>query len=469
MFNKQWRLWWVAFCLVVCLFFMARQAKAFVDPWLPILGPQVATAASGATATGFCIPCLMAIGALAAVAWPSSLSPDDMRPTVRVPVGRNDGSGFSQPVAAPTKPGTGAWSWKSTAATCTNGLRSGFDSRLKAMEDYVAMINGLDCATGYGAYRYEVCDAFQMKVQGSTCYVPTQLEFDSVTVCPRGYKMVGGLCKLDNPRAAEPDGKCDYGRIGNQFKSMDDIDCERDRPAVILPDGRLLMRGKDANGNPVYYTADPRLDGSVGLRGVEQLSDPAGNSYLRDTQLTIGPDGGITQGSQTTQPGSIDKGSTSPTSEGEPVREPQPKPAPQPNADPEGSGPIDFPDDYAREGTLQKLSDETVQQGKDRNEWYKKWDKFEQSAPAPADPKFDEGKDKYVDPFKDLVKPFQSFRLDTSPGACPVLDLSFVLFQHNFDLRSDVHCTIFDKFRSIIAAACLAIYALGAVLIILSA
>lgn len=397
---------------------------------------------------------------------PSTLSEGpNPGPYTRMPFGKNGGEGFPGPDVPPVVKslgsafciGTGTGS--TGASTCGSGdtLYSSIDDLAKA---YCAQYGGVPDPWKTGAYCYCPKDNYYCWANGGI------VSWDHIGMtedaCPKGYKKnVSGLCDLvGNPKGMKPDDYCDFGRSGGSWVDYGDPDCAGG-PATILPDGRLLVSGKDENGNPIYYTAQPYPDGSVKVHSGQQMYDQNGNGYIRTSDTTVGSDGTVTSSSQGTQPGTIDTGGSSgPVDKpGSPVQEP-----------------TKFPTDYAREDTLQaqlaisqRMYNESYTQTQTQKDINNKLDGLVGQSSPPPDPSFDDGKDKYKDPFLELVKPLFSFSMNTYAGTCPALGFDFTMFAYRFDLKTDAHCTIFDKYKNLITAACLIVYTFGALVILLSA
>jgi len=385
----------------------------------------------------------------------------DMRPTTRFPLTDNPAHQVPSPSAPSTVPpgGAGFCATDYTQKACTGPVEA--DSTT-ASSDFCAQESGcfLNKTSGF-------CDMYITQTVGGqsvqtevACQPNTKPYILSTTAsCGSGYTMTNGKCVLNNPRAAKPDKNCDVGRSGGKFVDTGDTDCYApNNPAKLMPDGSLLMSGKDENGNPVIWSAKPTADGGTQLENKSQWSDGTGNSYVQDSTATVGPDGNVKQSGQSTQPGTVN------TTDGSTQTAPSGSVQPGSGTSTGTGGGTDtvtkvfvvnWPDDYARKG-------EADSAGKGIT------DRLLAPSSAPSEPPttssapYDDSS--LIKTLKDAIK----FEFPGN-GQCPALEIKFSLHDQDFDITDQFMCSWFDQNSSLIGNSMMAAFMVLAFFIVLGA
>ena len=264
--------------------------------------------------------------------------------------------------------------------------------------------------------------------------------------CPAGYVAGGGGCNLDNANNViyPPNSRCGLKfAAGTMSFDSRDPDCNGTPPDAIVrsSDGKTVTAtGTNGNsrvqikvesdGSITITTASPNADGSTTISTVKATNPGSG-----------APDAGrVTQiGSAKVTGQGPDAINATPQTVGANAPSPQP-----------------FPDDYAREGTLQS----SVQRLTQIQDALTKTD-----SAAPADPAAKTQGDIEGVFFANTFSSLLSWQLPARAVACPTW--SFSLWGQTYTI--DSHCTLIEQQRAVMSSICLLVYGLVTLFIVLGA
>ena len=264
--------------------------------------------------------------------------------------------------------------------------------------------------------------------------------------CPAGYVAGGGGCNLDNANNViyPPTSRCGLKfSAGTMSFDSRDPGCNGTPPDAIVrsSDGKTVT-ATGTNGNSKVQIK-VETDGSITITTASPNAD--GSTTISVTRAT-NPGSGAPDAGRITQVGSAKVTGQGPDAiNATPQTVGANAPSPQP-----------FPDDYAREGTLQS----SVQRLTQIQDAVTKTD-----SAAPSDPTAKTQSDLEGVFFPNTFQGLLSWQLPARGVACPTW--SFSLWGHTYTI--DAHCTLIEQQRAVMSSICLLVYGLIALFIVLGA
>lgn len=173
--------------------------------------------------------------------------------------------------------------------------------------------------------------------------------------CPSGYILTGGNCVLQNARKAVPDANCDLLPVNGKFE-YNDADCpdgvtfdhSKGLPGIRREGEVAWMYGTNSYGDPVLAKVIINPDGTREVMYAKRIL-----ANIETTKIKTSAGGEIQSVSVDLAPGQItapvQSASTAP-GEGTALD------TPQVTTDPTKAPITQFPDDYARESTMQRTA-----------------------------------------------------------------------------------------------------------------
>lgn len=280
-----------------------------------------------------------------------------------------------------------------------------------------------------------------------SCANPPYTSYGQVTqqsTCPAGYGSDGsGGCVVTNPDAVRypVDNQCGLKfSAGTMSFDSRDPDCDGSPPpgVSVSSDGKTWTSNGTAGASGTTVTVN--ANGSITIRSAQP--QPDGTTKI-DTWTIANPSAGPAAVTQTS--------SSAVTGQGPDARDAAGNPIGSPVGDK-----IQFPDDYAREGT-QQTAVQRLTQIEDA------LTKTDSAAPADPTPKAQSDIESVFFPgtFQGLL----SWQLPARTVACPTW--SFSLWGQTYTI--DAQCTLIEQQRATMSAICLLVYGLVALFIVLGA
>lgn len=438
--------WFVLSCVACIGLAIHIQTRAFVPAaaaGVPIFysaaGSVISTAALGVGAL---------IGAIGILGTPSDSQPQQklMMPGAiqDVPSGWSANSDPTQP-ALPPATSSPTHYWQVDAPTFMPGPYDSADTAVGAACAAANRSGPQYCGGASGGY-YACTEAGAF-----TCVNPPYTSFGSVSrqaSCPAGYGGDGsGGCVVTNPNqvAYPPDNRCGLKfSAGTMSFDSRDPDCGGSPPPGIslTPDGKTWTSNGTGGASGTTVTVNP--NGTITVRSAQP--QPDGTTKI-DTWTIAAPSSGPATVTQ--------KGSSTVTGQGPDARDAAGSPIGSPVSSGSGS-PTQFPDDYAREATLQ-TSVQRLTQIQDAVT------KTDSTAPADPTPKTQSDIESVFFPgtFQGLL----SWQLPARAVACPTW--SFSLWGQTYTINA--HCTLIEQQRAVMSSICLVVFGLAALFIVLGA
>lgn len=275
-------------------------------------------------------------------------------------------------------------------------------------------------------------------------------------VCPSGYVESGGSCVLANPREATPDKNCDLKFNARKYMYYDDADCPSG-PSIdhskavpgLRANGEIAyVYGKDSFGRPVLLEVLRQGDGTQTV--VRQYVQSGAN--VQTTTATVNATtGAIESVSTSTNPGQITAPATAPS---DPATAANPTTTPTATTDTTKNPEIVFPDDYAREPTLQATKTAIDQIHTDLTE--------KESMDDPTIPGSSEFTDSFFSGTFDALKGWQ---LPGHSSQCPVGSFDW----NGTTYSINAHCQLVADHFNALQAAMTVVWSLLALFIVLRA
>lgn len=417
------------------------QTRAFVPA--AAAGVPIFYSAAGSVISSAALTIGAAIGAIGILGTPSDSQPQQklMMPgaVLDVPPGW---SAHSDPTQPPLPPATAQYTtaWQVDSPVFMAGPFN--DGQAAAEAGCAAANRGGAAYCGGTGGGYYVCEG------GYTCG-SAAFSFGQVTqvhICGAGYTSDGSGCNLTNANAVPypPDNRCGL-KFSNGTMSFDsrDPDCNGSPPPGITlsPDGKQWTSNGTGGASGTTVTVNP--NGTITIKSAQP--QPDGTTKIDTITISLPSGGG---------PGTISqKGSSTVAGQGPDARDATGTPI----GAPVGSGDkIQFPDDYAREATLQT----SVQRLTQIQDALTKTD-----SQAPTDPSAKTQSDIESVFFQNTFQGLLTWQLPARSVACPTW--SFTLWSHSYTI--DAHCTLIEQQRAVMSSICLLVYGLVALFIVLGA
>ena len=275
---------------------------------------------------------------------------------------------------------------------------------------------------------------------------PADQPMNTTTGCPAGYVSAGGGCSISNPAAVEKpaDDRCGLKFSGGAMSfDSQDPDCSGAPPAGITKssDGKTVTaRGTN---NTSQVKVEVKTDGSV----VITTATPQANGTTKISQTSIASPSASVDPGKITQSGETVVSGTGPDAVDA---------TPDPVGTPEQR--VTFPDDYAREGTLQtavtKLTAiETA---------------LTDPGTLPSDPVSRTQSEISSVFFPDTFTALSGWTLPARSVSCPTFAFSTTWpWAHSFVM--DTHCSVIETYRTQIQALMVVVFVVAALFIVLGA
>jgi hypothetical protein len=331
------------------VFFPARNSNAF----LPILGVALGYTATGATLTAGVETAVM--GAFALIGVTAAFFTMTAADGSKVAVPMVPGAGGAAP--APTAPATSAQAQHldpSVTYTVTDNGASLPHACGGSGLSFAAACAATACVGGWtqvsnngGAYSAGV-----NSIVDYTCtywaggYTNQQMYGATSLSCSAGYVVSGSSCVLSDARLVTQDNRQDVSRNGNVMSvTLGDLHgaLSANVMTTTTSNDTVSVSGTGTNGQPMQTNFVATPSGTTILQS-QQMSDPAGSTYVQTVTATVDLNGTVTSASQSSSNASLQPDPANPSSL-VPVSNPSGSISASPAAT--GGG---FPNDYARTG-----------------------------------------------------------------------------------------------------------------------
>jgi hypothetical protein len=331
------------------VFFPARNSNAF----LPILGVALGYTATGATLTAGVETAVM--GALALIGITAAFFTMTAADGSKVAVPMVPGAGGAAP--APIAPATSAQAQHldpSVTYTVTDNGASLPHACGGSGLSFAAACAATACVGGWtqvsnngGAYSAGV-----NSIVDYTCtywaggYTNQQMYGATSLSCSAGYVVSGSSCVLSDARLVTQDNRQDVSRNGNVMSvTLGDLHgaLSANVMTTTTSNDTVSVSGTGTNGQPMQTNFVATPSGTTILQS-QQMSDPAGSTYVQTVTATVDLNGTVTSASQSSSNASLQPDPANPSSL-VPVSNPSGSISASPAAT--GGG---FPNDYARTG-----------------------------------------------------------------------------------------------------------------------
>jgi hypothetical protein len=310
------------------------------------------------------------------------------------------------------------------------GYHSGYGPSPAAQCAAAASVYNSDCPLAncankpYSFNRIENGDqCYLNQVSSGVSFVGSFEVLNTQQGCAAGYNLVSGTCVLQNARLVTSDGKVDVKRVGNTYEHEQDVD--------KVPDGRVTgsingdtisVAGFDSYGNPVQFKVQATPGGSI-LTAQTQVTASNGDTMVKTQTLNMDQSGVIQGNAQATTTGTVTPSSTTQT-------------ATVTTGTTAAPTSVEFPQDYAKEDTQQKV----LEEAKKTKEALTKTDEDPPAAQTPKNTSDFEG--------QRGSNPFSNYLTPTHSSACPTIALDGTAFSAGWSWTVDGHCPLFEQFRA---------------------
>lgn len=283
----------------------------------------------------------------------------------------------------------------------------------------------------------------------------------SITVgltCSAGYTNTAGVCNLTNARLAVQDGIADYQRAGTAFSKYagDDastVDPWLSQQTITSSNDTLVISGMDTGQRPQKISVTNTADGGSTITGITQKVDGAGATYTQTTVLTVNPSGVVTAAATTSQAQQMTQNpstktwtiSAAPASTYAPVAT-------------AGSSAPAFPSDYARQGEAASAAASI------NAALGPKLDKLVEASAPPADPLVPDMAG-YTD-FGSTFSTLLSWQLPGHISTCPTASF---MTPWSVSYTINAHCQLILDHWSVLQAAMMVVWTIGALFVVLRA